>query len=394
VRVGVGWREGLVGSVKKAELDPQAVYTLRSGEPVVVEDLDAEQRFGPAPVLREHGVVSAVSVVIPGRDRPFGVLGAYATSFRIFSENDVNFLQAVANVLATAVERTEAEQERREVREAERSRMARDLHDEALGDLSYALAEAQLVQSMSGEEETTQRLERLVEAIKRAGHQLRGAVYDLRLGAEQDRPFAELLEDLLELHRTMATDCEIDMENQDGVLAGPLGRTGREILRIIGEALTNARRHSQASHVAVVVGSTEDGLWAEVRDDGRGFDPAQAPTGDPSSGMGTRGMRERARAVGGDLRVESAPGEGTRVRFELALKRARAEPEQEVRVLLVEDHVVVREAIAAAFEREAGFEVVGQAASPAEARAIIGRETGAVDVALVDLGLPDGYGGT
>jgi len=106
-----------------------------------------EARFAPAPILSEHGVISTMTTAIPGGERPFGVLGAYTRSRRTFSEDDVNFLQAVANVLASAVEREEAEEKLHQVREAERSRIARDLHDEALRDLTYALVEAQYVQS-------------------------------------------------------------------------------------------------------------------------------------------------------------------------------------------------------------------------------------------------------
>jgi GAF domain-containing protein len=59
-------------------------------------------RFTPPPLLREHGVVSGMTVVIADRERPFGVLGAHTQSLRPFSEDNVNFLQAVANVLAIA----------------------------------------------------------------------------------------------------------------------------------------------------------------------------------------------------------------------------------------------------------------------------------------------------
>jgi DNA-binding NarL/FixJ family response regulator len=113
--------------------------------------------------------------------------------------------------------------------------------------------------------------------------------------------------------------------------------------------------------------------------------------------MGIKGMRERARALGGELEIKSEPGKGTKVRFELVLKKDRQEePKEEepekVHILLVEDHATVREAIASAFEWEAGFEVVGQAASLAEARQML-EEAEPVDVVVVDLGLPDGYGG-
>jgi PAS domain S-box-containing protein len=111
LRAGVGWKEGLVGNRGVgAGLDSQAGYTLLSKEPVIVENLRTETRFSGPPLLREHGVVSGLSVIIPGQKRPFGVLGAHTTSRRTFTEDDVHFLQAVANVLAAAIQRKRAEE--------------------------------------------------------------------------------------------------------------------------------------------------------------------------------------------------------------------------------------------------------------------------------------------
>jgi len=394
MRAGMGWEEGLVGSAREsAGLGSQAGYTLLVNEPVIVEDLSTETRFNPPPLVQERGGVSGMTVVIPGREEPFGVLGAHSRSRRTFSEDDVNFLQAVANVLATAIERHETEKKFLEVRETERSRIARDIHDEALQDLSGALVEARQLQSISESPESARRLVRLVATLDRIGQQLRGAIYDLRLEGEQDELFPKLLESLVELHRGMAPESDIALEVHDGVLSGPLGERGRQLLRILGEALTNVRRHSGASHVRVGVGITEEKLWAEVVDDGRGFDATEGSeeAASATGGLGIRGMRERARALGGDLKIESNPETGTKVRFEMALEKGREDLEEEVRILLIEDHATVREALAATFEREEGFEVVGQAGSLEEARGMLGMES--VDVAVVDLGLPDGYGG-
>jgi DNA-binding NarL/FixJ family response regulator len=200
-----------------------------------------------------------------------------------------------------------------------------------------------------------------------------------------------LLESLVELHRGMAPDSEIALEVHDGVLSGPLGERGRQLLRILGEALTNVRRHSGASHVRVGVGIIEETLWAEVQDDGRGFDAAEDSEEALSAtgGLGIRGMRERARALGGDLKIESDLQTGTKVRFEMALEEGREVLKEEVHVLLVDDHATVRDALASAFEEEEEFEVVGQAGSLEEARGMLDE----IDVAVVDLGLPDGYGG-
>jgi GAF domain-containing protein len=165
LRAGVGWEEGLVGgATEDADLGSQAGYTLLSNESVILEDLGAETRFTPPPLLREHGVVSGVTVVIAGRERPFGVLGAHTQSLRTFSEDDVNFLQAVANLLAMAIERKEAQEKLEEVREAERSRIARDLHDEALQDLAHAMSQAQLAGAKLREPDLAGRLSRLQPA--------------------------------------------------------------------------------------------------------------------------------------------------------------------------------------------------------------------------------------
>src|SRR4030095_12721388 len=74
--------------------------------------LAAETRFTPAELLREHGIVSGMTVIIQGHKQPYGVLGVHATECRMFSRDDVHFVQAVANVLAMAVERDRAEGDR------------------------------------------------------------------------------------------------------------------------------------------------------------------------------------------------------------------------------------------------------------------------------------------
>ena len=115
LKTGIGWRDGLVGEARVGtELDSQAGYTLSVNEPVIVADLRTESRFrGPA-LLREHAVVSGMSVIIRGPQGPYGVFGVHTKDPRTFSQDDVHFLQAVANVLGEAIRRdyTEAELQR------------------------------------------------------------------------------------------------------------------------------------------------------------------------------------------------------------------------------------------------------------------------------------------
>ncbi len=114
LRAGVGWE---VGVVERLEIDEvsgsHAGYTLRCNEPVNVEDLGVETRFQASPRLLDHGVVSGLSTIIHGRGRPFGVLAVHTIRRRTFNRSDVHFLQAVANVLAAALERERAERELR-----------------------------------------------------------------------------------------------------------------------------------------------------------------------------------------------------------------------------------------------------------------------------------------
>src|SRR5204863_7594624 len=78
-------------------------------EPVVIEDLLAEERFQASSVLLEHGVVSGVLVALRGPDLPFGVLSVFTAQARIFSQDELHFLRAIANMLETALARKRVE---------------------------------------------------------------------------------------------------------------------------------------------------------------------------------------------------------------------------------------------------------------------------------------------
>ena len=122
---GIGWDDGLIGSATvKAGLGSQGGYTLATVGPVMLDDLATETRFSPPPLLVDHGVVSGLTVVVGSPAHPFGVLGAHTTEHRVFADDDVNFLQAVANVLAAAIERRGNEDRLNRLAVAEQARAA------------------------------------------------------------------------------------------------------------------------------------------------------------------------------------------------------------------------------------------------------------------------------
>ncbi len=115
LRAGYGWHEGLVGQATVGVgPDSPTGYTLQSREPVVVTDMAAEPRFSGPPRLRDHQVVSGISVILGEPGRPFGVMGTHSTRRKTFTEHDINFLTAIANTLATIIERRHTERETRD----------------------------------------------------------------------------------------------------------------------------------------------------------------------------------------------------------------------------------------------------------------------------------------
>ncbi len=104
LRAGIGWPPGVVGTATvPVGQSSQAGYTLRVGEPVAVTELAEETRFTPSRLLLEQGIRSGITCVIQGGGRrPFGVLGAHTREPRVFDQEDVNFLQAIANALGSA----------------------------------------------------------------------------------------------------------------------------------------------------------------------------------------------------------------------------------------------------------------------------------------------------
>jgi signal transduction histidine kinase/ActR/RegA family two-component response regulator len=109
---GVGWRPACFEGAR-LPLDAQTEfgYTLRAGEPVVLEHLPTERRFHASPILLDHGVLSGITVAVSGHGQAFGLLGAYTSRCRKFSEDEIHFLFSVATLLAMAIERIRAQAE-------------------------------------------------------------------------------------------------------------------------------------------------------------------------------------------------------------------------------------------------------------------------------------------
>jgi signal transduction histidine kinase len=330
VRAGVGWEEARGGlTTVDLRLRSQAGYTLVSDMPVVVEDFDAESRFaGPLPHV-EGGAVSGMSVIVGGADKPWGVLCAHSHHRRRFSRDDVHFLQAVANVLAEAIvgkgvqdalrRAGDRERELREeleahsrvvvaAQEAERRRIARELHDEigqALTGLALSLA--------SLERQAPPELRAALSEARSGMGELVSRVHDFSLSLRppmlDDLGLLPALLWLTEHVLSTQTGLQVDLEHE-GLDRRFSWEVETAAYRIVQEALTNVVRHAASGRARVRCLAEGEELFVEVTDEGIGFNPQSVR---PHTTSGLRGMQERARLLGGLLRIDSHPGKGTRV---------------------------------------------------------------------------------
>jgi two-component system, NarL family, sensor histidine kinase UhpB len=204
-------------------------------------------------------------------------------------------------------ERKRAEEALRQIREAERRRIARELHDVVLQDLTYALQSMQVLRRMPEGVDRAGETEKQVDALKRAVGGLRDAIYDLRLEGVREWPLVHAVESIVELNRRIGEGCKIELIVDEGFPDVRAGPAGVEVVRVVQEALANVRRHSDARHAVVTLGMVYGEVLVEIEDDGRGFGPEM------SYGMGLTGMRERVVALGGELEVEGREGVGTRI---------------------------------------------------------------------------------
>jgi signal transduction histidine kinase len=226
---------------------------------------------------------------------------------------------AIGGISLDVTERRRAEEALSETRQAERRRIARDLHDVVLQDLAGTLQSLRLTDLQGKRSGIELDLEEELEALRRATSGLRGAIYDLR--DEKERPFVKSVESLVGLNRQLTPEREIELMIEEGFPEELPGEASVELLRVLQEALTNARRHSAARNVEVSLRRDNEAILIAVADDGRGFD-----TGSARAGIGLLAMRERVEALGGTIEVGSRPGEGTNVMVRVPLEGGTPAP--------------------------------------------------------------------
>jgi signal transduction histidine kinase/CheY-like chemotaxis protein len=455
VRAGVGWHPGVVGHATiGAELCSPAGYALHTGKPVISNYLSVEDRFETPELLLEHGIRRAVNVILLGDGTPFGVLEVDSDEPGAFTEHDLAFLEAVANLLGLALKRLGADALLRQANETLEQRVEaavaeqRQAEDalrqaqkmEAVGQLTGGVAHdfnnlllvimgnLELLGRALGDDP---RLNRLVEtALKGAkrGAQLTGQLLafsrrqalrpEIRAVNEMIREFDVLAARML--GATVMVDFVLDA--QAGACKVDPAQFGSALLNLVlnardampegGRLTVSSRivtldqralaRHADAKpgrYVVVEVADTGTGMRPEVVE--RATEPFfTTKEMGRGTGLGLSQVYGFARQSGGFMTIDSVIGAGTRIGLHLPEAEEVAAAPVAVPatqtgsgvILVVEDDLDVRELVVLQLN-DLGYVAI-VAGSGSEALDILAApETPAIDLLLTDVVMPGGMNG-
>jgi signal transduction histidine kinase len=284
--------------------------------PRIVGDTELLNGILTGEVLQASRTLMCVPLVVKGEVIGMLVLGHHQPN--CWREEEKELVQAFANQAAVAIANAELyEKASKTATLEERTRLARELHDSATQALYSAtlFSEAGRVLAQAGDLESAQHyLSRVGDAVHQALKDMRVLIFQLRPPVLEKEGLVGALEQRLNA-----------VEKRAGIRArlitdevSPLSDSVTDgLYHIALAALNNALKHAEADAVTVTIRSDGETMTLEVVDDGHGFDPQAVQDG---GGMGLVSMRERAAKLGADLVIDSAPGEGTRVRVSVGTR--------------------------------------------------------------------------
>ncbi len=254
-----------------------------------------------------HYVCSWVAVPLVLRDQVMGMLVLTSSDAQAFSEHHTTLALAIANQAAIAIENARLYAQAQELAAVEeRQKLARELHDsvsQALYGIALGLHTAR-IQLERDQEKLPASLADLLSLAEAALAEMRALIFELRPESlEREGLVAALAKQAaaVQARHDLLVQAELCEEP-------PLSlKVKQELYRIAQEALHNTVKHAHANKINLILHQTASVVILEVGDDGVGFDP----TGTFPGHLGLRSMQERVSHLGGRLRIESAPGQGT-----------------------------------------------------------------------------------
>lgn len=247
-------------------------------------------------------------------DRVIGALCVGSRRAATYSHEQVRLLTELANSTAIALENARLyEQAERVAALEERQRIAADMHDGLAQTLHYLKLKAECLAALIGQgsnEQAAHELALISDAVERAGHEVRQSIASLRAVPVLERTVQEHLATVVSEFAQTAPEIVVELVSADEQGVTVSADAMAQVLRVVREALQNARRHASATRVIVRLERRDEQYCVTIEDDGCGFDLADV------NGKGHFGlsiMQARAARIGSELLIDSAPGQGTRV---------------------------------------------------------------------------------
>jgi two-component system NarL family sensor kinase len=268
-------------------------------------------RLRPAVRAREtdltRGLAHHASVPLTFQGKPLGIMNIVAPAMRKLKKAELRLLATIGLQVSIAIERARlAEESAMLVRADERTRLAREIHDTLAQGLAALTLQIETALQHVGRDpdRVRERMEKALATARASLDEARRSVTTLRAGATAGKPLAQAL---AALARELTSESGIRVAFEARGACDLDSVAEEELFRIAQQALTNVRQHAHAKTAKVTLECTKRQTRLTIEDDGAGFDVRRiAP-----ERHGITGMRERARTIGGTLRVESK--RGTRV---------------------------------------------------------------------------------
>lgn len=247
-------------------------------------------------------------------ERVIGALCVGSRRAATYSHEQVRLLTELANSTAIALENARLyEQAERVAALEERQRIAADMHDGLAQTLIYLKLKAGCLADLIGRDSNEQAAHELAlisDAVDRAGHEVRQSIASLRTAPVLERTLQEHLAAVVSEFAQSAPEIAFELVSADEQGTAVSADAMAQVLRVVQEALQNARRHASATRVTVRLECRGDRYRVTIEDDGCGFD-LTAVNGKGHFGLSI--MQARAARIGSELIINSAPGQGTRV---------------------------------------------------------------------------------
>jgi signal transduction histidine kinase len=270
--------------------------------------LEDQSQVGEASsVALAPGLLSSLLATLGDRPSPTRPAGNRDSGWPLPPKRDLALLDLATVHAALMLQLADLRRDEHKLAALERERLARDLHDGVIQSLYGVVLELTAALGRVEDGALRDELVRLVTDVESVNQDLRNYIFDLGPSALEGHPLEDVLQQIaeeFELRTGLTTTA--DVEPEAAVL---LTSKAAEVVQIAREALSNIRRHAAARQVRLSLRREDRQVRMAIEDDGEGFhvDRNRGP------GRGLRNIEERARQLGGRLKVESAPGQGSAV---------------------------------------------------------------------------------